>query len=71
MFSGIKDRMKKEIQALAPSTMQPDVDAPADRKHLCWLGGATLASIPKFNQMYISRKDYEEFGKNIVHRKCF
>ena len=63
MFPGMKDRMKKEIQALAPSPMGPDVDAPADRKHLCWLGGATLASIPKFNQMYITRREFEENGK--------
>lgn len=71
MFSGMKDRVKRDVQALTPSPYVADVDAPADRKHLCWLGGATLASIPKFNQLYISRKDYEEYGKNVVHRKCF
>ena len=43
MFKGMKERMKKEIQALAPSTMGPEVDAPADRKYSCWLGGAILS----------------------------
>ena len=38
-----KDRLKKEIQALAPSTMGPDVEAPADRKYSCWLGGAIIS----------------------------
>jgi len=51
--------------------MGPDVDAPASRNYLCWLGGATLSSISKFNQMYISRREFEEFGRSIVHRKCF
>jgi actin-related protein len=43
MFFGMKDRMKKEIQALAPSPMGPEVEAPADRKYSCWLGGAILS----------------------------
>jgi len=43
MFEGMKDRMKKEIQALAPSPMGPEVEAPADRKYSCWLGGAILS----------------------------
>ena len=30
MFRGMKERMKKEISALAPSTMDPKVEAPAD-----------------------------------------
>lgn len=30
MFKFMKDRMKKEIQALAPSPMDPKVEAPAD-----------------------------------------
>jgi len=72
MFEGMKERMKKEIQALAPSPMGPDVEAPADRKHSCWLGGAILSLIDKFEPMWISRKDYDEHGgATIVHRKCF
>ena len=71
MFFGMKERMRKEIQALAPSPMQPDVEAPADRKYSCWLGGAILSLIEKFDNMWITRKDYEEGGKQVVHRKCF
>ena len=72
MFEGMRDRMKKEIQALAPSPMGPEVDAPADRKHSCWLGGAILSLIEKFEPMWITKKDYDEHGgPSIVHRKCF
>ena len=72
MFDGMKERMKKEIQALAPSPMGPEVDAPADRKHSCWLGGAILSLIDKFEPMWISRKEYDDHGgASIVHRKCF
>jgi actin-related protein len=55
MFANMKERMKKEIQALAPSTMGPEVDAPADRKHSAWLGGAILSLIEKFEPMWITK----------------
>jgi actin len=71
MFEGMKDRMKKEIMALAPSPMGPDVLAPADRKFSCWLGGAILSKIHSFEQIWITKAEYEEFGASIVHRKCF
>lgn len=71
MFEGMQARMRKEIQALAPSTNGPDVASPADRKHSCWLGGAILSVIEKFENMYITKREYEEDGKTIVHRKCF
>jgi actin-related protein len=35
------------------------------------LGGAILSLIEKFDNMWITRKDYEEGGKQVVHRKCF
>lgn len=72
MFKGMRQRMQKEIQALAPSTMVPDVDSPADRKHSCWLGGAIISSISAFEMMWITRKEYEDKGgAKIVHEKCF
>ena len=69
MFEGMKDRMKKEIQALAPSPMGPEVEAPADRKFSCWLGAAILSKIKAFNDIWITKAEYEEDSENIVHRK--
>ncbi len=71
LFEGMKDRMKKEIQALAPSPMGPEVEAPADRKFSCWLGGAILSKIQAFDPIWITKQEYEEVGPSIVHRKCF
>ena len=71
MFEGMQKRMEKEIQALAPSTMGPQVFSPADRKYSAWLGGAILSSIDRFDGMWITKKEYDEQGKNIVHKKCF
>jgi actin, other eukaryote len=71
MFKKMKERMQKEIQALAPSTMIPDVDSPADRKHSCWLGGAIISSIASFEPMWITKREFEDDGVKIVHKKCF
>ena len=71
MFKKMKERMQKEIQALAPSTMIPDVDAPADRKHSCWLGGAIISQIQGFEPIWITKREFEDEGVRIVHKKCF
>jgi len=71
MFENIGARMQKEITALAPSTMKIKVIAPPERKYSVWIGGSILASLSTFQQMWISKQEYDESGPTIVHRKCF
>jgi len=71
MFSGIGERMAKELTALAPSTMKIKVVAPPERKYSVWIGGSILSSLSTFQQMWISKQEYDESGPTIVHRKCF
>lgn len=71
MFPGIADRMNKEISALAPASMKIKVVAPPERKYSVWIGGSILASLSTFQQMWISKVEYDESGPSIVHRKCF
>merc|ERR1711871_1066626 len=71
MFTGIDARLTKEITALAPATMKIKVVAPPERKYSVWIGGSILASLSTFQQMWISKGEYDESGPSIVHRKCF
>ena len=71
MFPGIADRMQKEITLLAPSDMKVKIIAPPERKYSTWIGGSILASLDSFQQMWISKQEYDENGPTIVHRKCF
>eukprot|EP00930_Biecheleria_cincta_P005074 TRINITY_DN105_c0_g1_i1.p1 TRINITY_DN105_c0_g1~~TRINITY_DN105_c0_g1_i1.p1 ORF type:complete len:377 (-),score=80.20 TRINITY_DN105_c0_g1_i1:273-1403(-) len=71
MFPGIGERMTKELTALAPSTMKIKVIAPPERKYSVWIGGSILSSLSTFQQMWISKGEYDESGPTIVHRKCF
>ncbi|CAD5126271.1 DgyrCDS14430 [Dimorphilus gyrociliatus] len=71
MFRGIEDRLHKEITSLAPPTMTVKIIAPPDRKFSVWNGGSSLAALSTFQQMWITKSDYDESGPSIVHRKCF
>ncbi|XP_024427710.1 beta-actin-like protein 2 isoform X1 [Desmodus rotundus] len=71
MYPGITDRVQKEVAALAPSSMKIKIIAPPERKYSVWIGGSILASLSTFQQMWISKQEYDEAGPPIVHRKCF
>jgi actin-related protein len=71
MFPGIAERLTKELTALAPAAMRIKVVAPPERKYSVWIGGSILASLSTFQQMWISKAEYDESGPGIVHRKCF
>jgi actin-related protein len=71
MFEGIAERMEKEVIALAPPTQKVKIVAPPERKYSVWIGGSILSSLSTFQQMWISKQEYDESGPGIVHRKCF
>ncbi|XP_068928866.1 actin, cytoplasmic 2-like [Petaurus breviceps papuanus] len=71
MYPGIADSIQKEITALVPSTMKIKIIAPPEHKYSVWIGGSILASLSTFQQMWISKQEYDEPGPSIVHHKCF
>jgi len=71
MYPGIADRMQKEIASKAPPTMKVKMIAPPERKYSVWIGGSILASLSTFQNMWISKQEFDESGPSIVHRKCF
>jgi actin len=71
MFPGIDTRLKKEIQALAPAAVKVKIVAPPERKYSVWIGGSILSSLSTFQDMWITKDEYDEAGPGIVHRKCF
>jgi len=70
MFDKIPDRVQKEIVALAPSSMEIKIIAPPERKYSVWIGGSILASLSTFEEMWVTKEEYDESGPSIVHRKC-
>jgi len=71
MFPNLSERLNKEIVALAPASIKVKVVAPPERKYSVWIGGSILSSLSSFQEMWVSREEYDESGPGIVHKKCF
>ncbi|XP_038044799.1 actin-3-like [Patiria miniata] len=71
LFPGIADRMQKEVTALAPRSTEIKIIAPPERKNSVWIGGSILASLSTFQEMWISKQEYDESGPSIVTPRCF
>jgi actin len=71
MFPNIESRLAKEMTLLAPASIRVKVVAPPERKYSVWIGGSILSSLTTFQEMWITKDEYDESGPGIVHRKCF
>ena len=71
MFPGIVERLEKELFELSPPNTRIKIIAPPERKYSTWIGGSIISSLSTFQQMWVLKCEYDEYGPPIVHRKCF
>ncbi|XP_074540905.1 uncharacterized protein LOC141801666 [Halichoeres trimaculatus] len=73
LLGGLPERLQAEIRGLVPPDMgrTVHVTSPKDRDFSVWSGGAVLANLANFSSSWISQDEYEEYGPQIVFRKCF
>ncbi|ETO22220.1 actin [Reticulomyxa filosa] len=71
MFPNIDVRLTKEMATLAPASIRVKIVAPPERKYSVWIGGSILTSLSTFQEMWITKDEYDESGPGIVHRRCF
>eukprot|EP00029_Vermamoeba_vermiformis_P001379 TRINITY_DN11550_c0_g1_i1.p1 TRINITY_DN11550_c0_g1~~TRINITY_DN11550_c0_g1_i1.p1 ORF type:complete len:380 (-),score=62.30 TRINITY_DN11550_c0_g1_i1:25-1164(-) len=71
IFPGFADRLQKEIVALAPKDIIVKVLGTPQRRFNVWSGGSIMGSSAGMREKWILKKEYEECGVAIVHRKCF
>lgn len=72
LLNGFNDRLNTELMMLYPG-VRVKIHAAGlstERRFGAWIGGSILASLGTFHQMWISRKEYEEHGPNIVEKRC-
>lgn len=60
MLPGFVDRVSMGMATLSPSGMRVKIVAPLGRKHSAWRGGSNLAVLPTFEQMLLTKPEYEE-----------
>ena len=69
VFPGLKDRMQKELSGLAPSGMKVEVIADPELTS-AWFGGSIVASLSVFQDMWVTKQEYDECGPSVILRKC-
>ena len=41
-----------------------------ERRYSVWIGGSILASLGTFQQMWMSKAEYQEYGAGLIHTKA-
>ncbi|KAG9235419.1 putative actin-related protein 4 [Amylocarpus encephaloides] len=72
LLQGFTDRLYNEMQAMWPGARIKIQAAglTTERRFGSWVGGSILGSLGTFHQMWISKKEYEEFGVSVVDKRC-
>uniref|UniRef100_A0A7S0R612 Actin-related protein 4 n=1 Tax=Chlamydomonas leiostraca TaxID=1034604 RepID=A0A7S0R612_9CHLO len=71
--TGLRDRLERELAERGPNAARIKVTMPAnpiERRFSVWIGGSILSSLGSFQQMWMSKKEYEEHGAGLIHRKA-
>lgn len=66
----------ERVQKLVPEITLPNVKVkvvahmPTERRFSAWIGGSILSSLGSFQQMWMSKQEFEEHGAIMIERKC-
>ena len=73
MFTNMRERLDGALFDHAPQNVKTKVVASmnsVERRFSTWIGGSILASLGSFQQLWMSKQEYEEHVANLVLRKC-
>lgn len=70
-MKGFQEKFEKEMTVHAPPSRKIRISYPTDVKFGSWIGGSILSGLSYFNEMVVTKDEYEECGATIVHHKCF
>lgn len=73
LIPGFQERLQRELSTKAPQQMKMKYVIPPlglEKKYSVFIGGSILGSLGTFHQMWMSKTEYEEYGKSLVERKC-
>lgn len=70
MMKGFSERIQKHLPDISPQNIRVKVLSSNERRFQPWVGGSILSSLGSFQQMWMSRYEYEEHGSIMIERKC-
>ena len=68
-IKGTSNKVYSEFKKLINPNMKIKIHSPKTPYLLCWMGGNIISGLEIFKNMWISKKEWEEKGENIVHIK--
>ena len=68
---GLERRLYWEVLTLVPAAFKPRIVAapPREREFAAWIGASVLASLGTFQQMWVSKAEYNEVGPSCVEAR--
>ncbi|KZC04296.1 Actin-like protein 6B [Dufourea novaeangliae] len=70
-LQGFSERLNRDLASKTPPSMRLKImsaNSSSERRYGAWIGGSILSSLGSFQQMWLSRQEYEESGKLILER---
>ena len=73
LFKGFQQRLNLELQNILPKILTTRFVSPGplERRSSAWTGGSILATLGSFQQLWISKAEYDEVGKTIIAQRCW
>lgn len=71
-LKGMENRLTTEMTNLLPMNYRCRVISPkhtVEKIHAPWIGGSILTSLGSFQQLWLSRKQYDDYGVTLASRR--
>ena len=74
MHPGFIERLNSELGKMLNNFKDQNINLKVkganERKFSAWIGASILAGLSSFQQMWITKAEYEESGASVIHKKC-
>jgi actin-related protein len=74
-YGGLPQRLRKEVEMIVRESVPHAVGGVLsplnnERSVAAWLGGSILGSMGSMNDIFVTKKEYDEVGTSIIEKKC-
>ncbi len=72
LIDGMSPRLLEELSKVTPSSMKIKTPIPGmnvEKHHAAWIGGSILSICGSFQQLWISKQEYDEHGPSVYRKK--
>ena len=58
------DKISKQVRVVSSMSA-------LEKHHAAWIGGSVLSICGSFQQLWVSKQEYEEYGPRVYKNKCY